>query len=164
MHAATALLTVVEQINHVLNQFSPEEYRMPLPEYEGNSIGQHFRHILEFFQCLDKGAPDGLVDYAGRPRNLQYESDPRLAAAAFDLFAVRLHELQPDAPVSVRAEFGSAERPDYASTVGRELAFVYDHAIHHLAIIRIGLNGHFRHIQPPQHLGVSPATVKFRAG
>lgn len=164
MHAATALLTVVEQINHVLNQFSPEEYRMPLPEYEGNSIGQHFRHILEFFQCLDKGAPDGLVDYAGRPRNLQFESDPRLAAAAFDAFADRLLELQPDAPVSVRAEFGSAERPDYASTVGRELAFVYDHAIHHLAIIRIGLNGHFRHIKSSKDLGVSPATVKFRNG
>jgi uncharacterized damage-inducible protein DinB len=162
MHAATALLNIIEQIKQVLKQFSPEEYRTPLPEYEGSSVGQHVRHILEFFQCLDNGIPGGLVDYAGRPRNLQYESDPLLAAEALDAFADRLRDLQPETPVSVRAEFGSLERPDYASTVGRELAFVYDHAIHHLAIIRIGLHGHFRHIQVPQHLGVSPATVKFR--
>lgn len=162
MQAPTAILAVIDQINQVLKQFSPEEYRRPLPEYNGSSIGQHFRHILEFFQCLENGIPDGVVDYAGRRRNMLYEDNPRLAAEAFSAFSGRLNQFQVTIPLTVRAEFGSDDRPEYDSTVGRELVFVYDHAIHHLAIIKIGLHCHFRHVQSEQDLGVSPSTVKFR--
>ena len=162
MQAISAILAVVQQINHVLEQLEPHEYRRQLPEFEGSSLGQHFRHILEFFQCLENGVRSGTVDYAARERNLLYEDNPNLTAAAFENFAEALPSLQILDPVEVRAEFGGQERPSYPSTVGRELLFVYDHAIHHLAIIKIGLLCQFPHVRADKDLGVSPSTIKAR--
>ncbi len=147
MQAISAILNVTEQINHVLSQLEPHEYRKQLPEFEGNTLGMHFRHILEFFQCLEKGlAESGMVDYASRQRNLLYEDNPKIAAAAFTAFAEALPSLNASDNIDVKAEFGGLERPSYSSTVGRELLFVYDHAIHHLAMIKIGLLCHFPHV------------------
>ena len=162
MQAISAILAVVQQINHVLEQLEPHEYRRQLPEFEGSSLGQHFRHILEFFQCLENGVRSGMVDYAARERNLLYEDNPNLTSAAFENFADALPSLQILDPVEVRAEFGGQERPSYPSTVGRELLFVYDHAIHHLAIIKIGLLCQFPHVRADKDLGVSPSTIKAR--
>lgn len=163
MHADTALLATVQQINHVIGQLTPEDYRFALPEFEGNSLGQHFRHILEFFQCLEQGVTSGTVDYAARHRNPVYEQRPEISAAAFEAFSHALPRFDLAQPVQVRAEFGSDLRPCYESTVGRELLFVYDHAIHHLAIIKIGLICRFPQVQADKDLGVSPSTVKARA-
>lgn len=163
MNANNALLTTVQQINQVIAQMSPDDYRLPLPEFEGAALGQHFRHILEFFQCLEEGIHSGVVDYAARNRNPIYESSPEIAAAAFGAFAHVLPSINPAQSIQVRAEFGSDDRPCYDSTTGRELLFVYDHAIHHLAIIKIGLLCHFPQIQTEKDLGVSPSTIKARA-
>lgn len=162
MQVNTAISAVIQQINHVLEQLEPHEYRRPLPEFEGSTLGQHFRHILEFFQCLEKGIPAGTVDYAARERNLLYEDNPGIALSAFETFAEALPTLDIFENVEVKAEFGGAERPCYTSTVGRELMFVYDHAIHHLAIIKIGLRCQFPHVQSDKDLGVSPSTIKAR--
>jgi len=162
IQANNALSAIVLQINHVLSQLTPYDYRRALPEFEGSTLGQHFRHALEFFQCLQKGCCNGLVDYAARERNLIYEDSPELTAEAFRLFADSLSGLDLAQPIEVRAEFNSEVRPTYQSTIGRELLFVYDHAIHHLAIIKIGLRCQFPHVQVDKDLGVSPSTVKAR--
>jgi hypothetical protein len=162
MKIKEALLSQVRQINQVLNQLEPIEYRSALPEYEGSTLGQHFRHILEFFQCLEKGIPGRRVDYGSRERNLLYEDNPALAAGAFETFIDALELVDPEMRIDVVAELGSNARPAYASTVGRELLFVYDHAIHHLAIIKIGLLCRFPHVQTKKDMGVSPSTVQAR--
>jgi uncharacterized damage-inducible protein DinB len=162
MQAKTALLHTIHQITDLLDQLEAHEYRRPLPEYNGSTLGQHFRHILEFFICLKKGLPEGVVDYASRERNLLYEDSPGIAKAALESFAETLERLEPEQNLLFVAEFGNQERPAYQSTLGRELAFVYDHAIHHLAIIKIGLHCQFPHIQTDRDLGVSPSTIKAR--
>ena len=162
MQANKAILLVVRQIDHLLEQIEPHDYRRPLPEFDGSTLGQHFRHILEFFQCLEKGCVEKLVDYASRERNLLYEDNPALAARAFGDFVQFLDVVQEDLKLDVKAEFGGLECPVYNSTLGRELLFVYDHAIHHLAIIKIGIRCHFPDIQTEQDLGLSPSTIKSR--
>jgi hypothetical protein len=162
MTAQQATLDLIRQIKGLLTQIEPTQYRLALPEFNGSTLGQHFRHSLEFFQCLEKSHASGLVDYAARERNLMYEDNPMLTAEAFDVFAALLPVLNMDAPMQVRAEFGSDDRPEYPSTLGRELLFAYDHAIHHLAIIKIGLHCHFPDIQIDSDLGVSPSTIKAR--
>ena len=163
MQVDSAIRAVVQQINHVLEQLEPHEYRSQLPEFHGSTLGQHFRHILEFFQCLEKGLQNNLVDYAARERNLLYEDSPEIAAAAFENFLEALPAMDLAATVAVKAEFGGEDRPLYTSTAGRELMFAYDHAIHHLAIIKIGLTCHFQHVRADKDLGVSPSTIKARA-
>lgn len=162
MKADVALHTIIQQINHVIDQLTPENYRLGLSEFEGSSLGQHFRHILEFLQCLEDGVQSGIVDYAARNRNPIYENNPEVAQAAFEAFSNALNSFDATLPVQVRAEFGSDERPCYSSTLGRELLFVYDHAIHHLAIIKIGLKCQLPHVTVEKDLGVSPSTIKAR--
>lgn len=162
IHAKEAILQVIRQIDPLLQQIEPLDYRRPLPEYDGSTLGQHFRHILEFFLCYEKGISEGIIDYASRERNLLFEDNPAIAAAAFDGFVDTLESIGADAPVEVKAEFGGASRPVYQSSLARELLFVYDHAIHHLAIIKIGLNCHCSYIQTEKNLGVSPSTIKSR--
>jgi len=162
MQAKAAILLTINQVNDLLCQIEPHEYRQPLPEFDGSTLGQHFRHILEFFICLERGVVTGIVDYASRERNLLFEDYPKVAMVSLDAFAESLEFLPPTMELALRAEFGGADRPCYQSTVGRELAFVYDHAIHHLAMIKIGLRCHFPHIQIDRNLGVSPSTIKAR--
>jgi hypothetical protein len=162
MQAKDALLRTIDQVTDLLAQIEPHEYRQPLPEFDGSTLGQHFRHILEFFICLERGVPSGTVDYASRERNLLFEDAPGVAKASLESFAESLKNLHPASELSLKAEFGGTDRPCYQSTVGRELAFVYDHAIHHLAMIKIGLRCHFPHIQTDRDLGVSPSTIKAR--
>ncbi|MFN0036851.1 MAG: hypothetical protein ACKVUS_17460, partial [Saprospiraceae bacterium] len=73
MQAKDAILLTIHQITDLLDQIESHEYRQPLPEFDGSTLGQHFRHILEFFICLERGIPSGTVDYAARERNLLYE-------------------------------------------------------------------------------------------
>ncbi len=159
MQVNIAIHAIVRQVNGLLAQFEPSDYQKPLPAYDGSSIGQHVRHMLEFFQCLEAGVSAGLVDYAARQRNLLYETNPQLTADAFEIFQQKVADLDLHLPIQVRAEFGQGERPAYQSTVGRELLFAYDHAIHHLAIIKIGLRCYFSEIQFQDDLGVSPSTL-----
>lgn len=162
MQAKDAIQRTISQINDLLEQIEPHEYRQPLPEFDGSTLGQHFRHILEFLVCLERGIPSGMVDYASRERNALYEDSPGVAKSALAAFLEALYGFDPAIPLAMRAEFGGSERPIYTSTLGRELAFVYDHAIHHLAIIKIGLRCRFRHIKTDRDLGVSPSTIKAR--
>lgn len=161
-HANEAILHIIKQIDHLLAQIEPADYRRPLPEFDGSSLGQHFRHILEFFQCLEKGLQHGQVDYASRERDLMCEEHPAVAAAAFEALIPLLNGSNSDQALEVKAEFGGSERPMYQSSLGRELLFAYDHAIHHLAIIKIGIACHLPEIHTDRNLGVSPSTIKSR--
>jgi hypothetical protein len=162
-HITKAIVHVIHQIERLLEALEPAEYSRPLTEFDGSSLGQHFRHILEFCQCLEKGAQQGIVDYAGRDRNMRFEQDPLATMAAFESFTCMLGTLSSDQPLDVKAEFFGTERPLYKSSLCRELMFVYDHAIHHLAMIKIGCRCHFPHINTDPNLGISPSTLKSRA-
>lgn len=162
MQANQAIESVVHQIKELLLQLEAHQYRRPLDEFDGSSLGQHFRHILEFFQCLEAGLEAGMVDYASRKRNLMYEDQPGLAAQAFSDVMDTLGRFPDTYVLEVKAEFGGLERPVYQSCLGRELLFIYDHAIHHLAIIKIGLRCQFPSIQVDRNLGISPSTLKSR--
>ena len=106
----------------------------------------------------------GRIDYAARQRNPLFETIPSVAADAFSAFTAQLQHFDARRPLEVYAELGSDERPCYGSSMGREMVFVYDHAIHHLAIIRIGLQAHFPEVDVDVHLGVSPSTIKAKLG
>jgi len=158
-----ALSAVIEQTRRLLLHIEPDLYHRPLPEYSGSSLGQHFRHILEFFICLERGRSSSCIDYAARERNMLYETNPLLAAEALDLFEEAMQSFDIQEPISVRAEFNGELRPEYESSLGREMLFVFDHAIHHLALIKIGLMTHAVHlIADDPDLGVSPSTLMAR--
>ena len=56
------LQNVFVQLSETLNQLSGDEYTQPSKILFNASIGQHVRHIIELFLCLEKGYETGSVN------------------------------------------------------------------------------------------------------
>jgi hypothetical protein len=154
---------IIGQMTDLLGKIAPETYSQPLPIFNGSSIGQHFRHIVDFYGCLNRGIADGRVDYAQRQRDPRVETEPDHAAQTLFDFLGQLEITDEFAAVEVVADFSSElneTRPVVLSTVGREMMYAYDHAVHHLAMIKMGLKAAAPALEIDKNLGVAPSTVK----
>lgn len=128
----------------------------------GASIGAHFRHVLDHYQCLLKGVASGVVDYDARERDGRIETDRDYALAVAARIRQALLALEVRAPLSVQLHAGPSaqERLDPTpSTVERELLFVLLHSVHHYALIALELK--MRGKRPDPTLGMAPATLGY---
>ena len=156
---------MIAQLQNVLRQLDAEVYTHPLEVLEGHSLGQHFRHVLEFYQCLLSGCKSGAVDYSARKRDALLENRPEKARQALGQVRAHLRDLNTERPLEVRSDLSLDPvrgRELCRSSIGRELMYAFDHAVHHLAIIRIGLRSAFPHIELEREVGVAPATLRHR--
>jgi uncharacterized damage-inducible protein DinB len=150
------------QLRSIINQLSQEQFSLKLNVLNGSSIGQHVRHILEFYICLSQGIRSGIVDYDKRVRNHSIESDPEYADMILEelssLFCCKETE---DVALTNTIEYNG--QIIYAnSSVSRELIYLIEHSIHHYAIIAIALRSHFQHVVLPENFGVAYSTTKHK--
>ena len=164
MNSKEGTLQMNGAILRLLENIEDADYRKNLPMFSGSSLGSHFRHILDFYTCLLKGIDEGIVDYAKRERDPSIESNTHAAQQAFERINDAIALLNDNCPLTVRADFSGDERPLVQSSIGRELMFAYDHTIHHLAIIKIGIISNFPSISIDENLGVAPSTLKNQSG
>ena len=152
---------VFVQLTETLNQLSGGEYVQPSKILFNASIGQHVRHIIELFLCLEKGYENGVVNYEKRKRDYQIETNKDLANQLLKDIYHRLEK--PNTDLVMEAE-------DYENTAGivaipsnyyREIAYNLEHTIHHMALIRVGVN-EVSTIELPQEFGVAYSTIKYR--
>ena len=152
---------VFVQLSESLHHLTDAEYSQPSNILFNASIGQHVRHIIELFLCLEKGYETGIVNYEKRKRDYKIETDKDFAAQLLEEIYHRLD--RPDADLVMEAE-------DYEDAPGvvairsnyyREIAYNLEHTIHHMALIRVGINEVSSIILPDQ-FGVAYSTIKFR--
>lgn len=157
---------IIRQMTDLLDMINNQIYTQPLEVFKGSSVGQHFRHILDFYLCLIKGIQAGTVDYAGRDRNPLAESDIHFIKQAFCNVSQTIDQFSEETQVKVRGDFSTQveQRPELLSSIGRELMFAYDHAVHHLAMIKIGIAIVAPNLTLDSNLGVAPSTIKHRSG
>lgn len=153
--------TVFVQLTESLNHLTKEEYTQPSSILFNASIGQHVRHIIELFLCLEKGYDTGLVNYEKRKRDYTIETDKALA---IQLLKDIYHRLErPDRELLLEAE----DYEDNSSVVCiqsnyyREVAYNLEHTIHHMALIRVGVT-EVSTIVLPKEFGVAYSTIKYR--
>lgn len=152
---------LIKQLEFLLAELADEEFARPLAVFGGSSIGQHCRHLVEFFSELEKGYAEGIVDYDNRARNRLLETSR--AAALLSLAEIPNSAAKFDRPLQVRIA-----RPDgqpallVHSSYFREKSFVLEHAIHHMALMRIGIE-QIRDIALPAEFGVAFSTQRFRS-
>lgn len=167
MNCKTGTKHLIRQINQLLEKLDEPSFSKPLNVYNGSSIGQHFRHIFDFYQCLTSDLSRGLIDYAKRERDPSIERYPAYAIEAFSKIEEAIELIDEYMEINVLADFSfdtSATRPSVKSTLGRELMFAHDHAVHHIAIIKMGIQTAFPEILVEENLGIAPSTHKYRAG
>jgi hypothetical protein len=154
---------ILGQMTDLLGRIQQETYSASLPLFNGSSIGQHFRHIVDFYGCLSRDASNGRVDYANRERDTRVETEPEYAANILQGFYNKLKNLDENAMLEVVADFSSdlnETRPVVLSTIGREMMYAYDHAVHHLAMIKMGIKANSPALEVDKNLGVAPSTIK----
>jgi len=150
---------MLDQLGSLVSRLPSEIYALPLPCLQQNSIGKHVRHTLEFFECLLEGLPKGEVNYDLRRRNMLLETDPDYTLMQIASIQRKLAEVKDDEFI-MNADLGSGTQA-FQTSVYRELAFALDHCIHHLALIRVGMQQHFPEIPMKEELGVAFSTLRY---
>ncbi len=157
--------SVLHDLRVYLDVIEPVTYQARLDLLSGSTIGQHSRHIIEFFQCLLDQADRGevpVISYALRTRDQRIESDPGYALGLLQQIAEQLEALDPNRNCQLDcAEHGQADLL-VNSTIGRELIYTIEHTIHHLAIVKIALRATLPSLELPEHFGVAPSTIRYR--
>ena len=139
---ARATEDVLRQGLALLFELNGESFAAVAPEPYDASIGQHYRHVLDHFLCLESGMATGEIDYDNRERNPQLETDLELCPGdhreidpGFDQYDLEL--LKRPCIVRYSVGYGNTAPADLPSAVARELAFCIGHAVHHYAIVRL---------------------------
>lgn len=156
-----AVQSVFLQLTESLNQLSQEEYVMPCQTLFGNSIGQHVRHIIELFQCLEEGYESGTINYENRRRDVKIESDKQFSGELLRNISDNL--LKSNKVLNLLASYDDlqGEPVQISTNFFREVAYNLEHTIHHMALIRVGIN-EVSAISVPADYGVASSTIKYR--
>ena len=152
---------VFVQLTETLNQLSDDEYRQPSKILFNASIGQHVRHIIELFLCLEKGYETGVVNYEKRKRDYQVETNKDFAIQLLKEIYHRLDRPNADLVMEAEEYENSTGVVTIPSNYYREIAYNLEHTIHHMALIRVGIN-EVSMIELPQDFGVAYSTIKYR--
>ena len=162
MKLQSAVNTVLTQLSDSIGRLSSEQYVTPCSRLSGSSIGQHVRHIIEMFQCLDNGYESGLISYEDRKRDKQIEMEKSLAIQLLQDIFPGLGK--PDKPLLLLTYYYDDPGQDpekIESNYFREIAYNLEHSIHHMALIRIGF-AELGNIPLEENYGVAFSTIKHR--
>jgi uncharacterized damage-inducible protein DinB len=154
----------LEQLYDLLQLIPTEAYTGKPEVLSGASVGQHIRHILEFYLLMISGSIEGVISYDKRKRDLRIENESEYAIGIIHKIIKSLDLLNEEDPVLFEGDFtaDSSTKNSIASSVGRELAYCIEHSIHHQALIKAGLIGMGMPELTDEHFGVAYSTIRYR--
>ncbi|MEQ8714445.1 MAG: DinB family protein [Cyclobacteriaceae bacterium] len=156
-------IEVLYQLKDVLSQMTDSEYQAPSIHLSHATIGQHVRHTLEFFTCLQDKLSHGEVNYDLRARDIILESDRNKALETIDEIINQLNSTATNKTLNLKTTYGVGELStiDIPTNYYRELAYNIEHAVHHMALIKVGIKELCDHIQLPSNFGIASSTVRY---
>lgn len=165
MDIKPAVLQIFDQLTFVLENLSNDEYSKATEVLHDNSIGQHMRHTLEFFTCLFNGLSTGVVNYDRRERDVFLENNTLEALATIISLGEKMNQLNENLPLKlVRNAYdqSSDQTMEVDTNLHRELIYNVEHAVHHMALIKIGLKETKPELVLSTDFGVASSTIKYR--
>ncbi len=159
MEITSIVNPVLQQLATLLSSLTVTEYTTKSALLGNSSIGAHVRHTIEMYQCMLNGYESGLINYEKRERNIVIECDQELAAKV--LFGLCNSLPLQNKTLTLEGEYCS----DDVALMGiptnyyRELIYNLEHTIHHMALIRVGVQT-LTDINLPKDFGVAPSTLK----
>jgi hypothetical protein len=152
---------LLEQLQFVIEELSDDQYTAPVSLLSNATIGQHARHIIEFFLELDKGYYDGVVNYDQRKRDHQIESNRYFAIQKLNEIKTSLSNADKNLLLSIELNAGENAAIEIKTNYFRELIYNLEHTVHHMALMRIAIAS-VSDILLPEKFGVAASTIKFR--
>jgi len=161
MQLQQAVNNVFVQLSATLEQLNQEQYVQPCKTLLNATIGQHVRHIIELFQCLENGYDAGMINYELRKRDVRIETDKAFASGLLIEVHQALEKENKELQLQACYDEHSANLLTLQTNFYREVAYNLEHTIHHMALIRVGI-AEVSDIELPEEFGVASSTIKYR--
>ena len=163
MEIKPAVSSIFDQLRYVLERITDEAYKAPSVSLSGSTIGQHIRHALEFFGCLCDSQESGTVNYDNRKRDILLEENRSFALACLSDLLSQIEALNDQNELILELSYGElyADPIRVPSNFNRELVYNIEHAIHHMALIKIGLRELTPELVIPKGFGVANSTLRY---
>jgi len=152
---------IFRQLENSLVQLTNEQYCKRIDTLSGATIGQHVRHVVEMFVCLQDGYATGTVNYDKRKRDITIESSNEVAINLMRYIISSLFVENKELILEAGFDENSFELNQIPTNYFREIAYNLEHTIHHMALIKIGIN-EVSDIALPEGYGVASSTIKYR--
>ncbi len=139
-----SLLEVLKELEKLLTSLSKKDYIL---ENSSSSIGAHVRHCIEHVEEFLKGCQTGRINYDKRKRDKALETSSSLALEKVQTLKKKLKNLQKSNSFKKKdlvLDFILHEKEQFRylscpSNLSRELLFLFQHTLHHLALLDLML-------------------------
>lgn len=149
------------QITDAVLQLSDNEFTGVIKPLGNATVGQHVRHIIELFEELQNGYDSGMVCYDNRKRDFALETDKLLVIE-------RLHQMgitaaRADKALVLKCSYSTEDGDDLSvnSNYKRELIYNIEHTVHHMALLRVGIE-YISNVQIPRDFGIAVSTLRHK--
>ncbi len=163
MTLTDACSNILSQLTDLVHQIRESDFVRPAETLSYSTVGQHLRHTLEFFICFEHGFEKGLINYDKRAHDKLIETDKFVALNAIKRILKFVNNVDDKA---LKLEVGyDLERETFLTidtTATRELVYNIEHAVHHMAIMKIGIREIAPYIQLPPDFGIAASTIRYK--
>ena len=159
-----ACSNILSQLTDVVNQLSEQDFTKQIESLGYSTIGQHLRHTLEFFICLEQGFEIGVINYDKRAHDKLIESDKFIALTTLDKINDFIQSRPSDKPLKLEAGYDlhKEEFITIETNFLRELVYNIEHAVHHMAIMKIGIRELAPQVNLPHDFGIAASTIRYQ--
>ncbi len=147
---------ILSDLKTLLFQLTDEQYNASLQLINGSSVGQHIRHVLDFYSCLLEGT--SLISYDQRKRELGISEDKNQALEKIEEIELFISKLDLNRSVLLEQKMADSYF-QIQSTFERELLYVMEHSIHHFAIVKIAVQHEYPETILPKNFGIAYSTI-----
>ena len=162
MRLQQSIQNVFVQLTASLELLKDEQYIYASKILSNATIGQHVRHIIEMFICLEDGYTGGVVNYEKRKRDIKIETEKDFAIALLKKIYESLNKENKPLILEATYDENADELIHFDTNYYREIAYNLEHTIHHMALIKVGIR-EVSDIEIPAGFGVASSTIKFRS-
>ncbi|RXM44706.1 DinB family protein [Flavobacterium sp. YO12] len=148
----------LDELIYLLDQLSDKQYSNSCTALSDATIGEHTRHIIEMFQCLENGYDCGVLNYDNRERNTKIQTQTAFAKQSIIEIKSRLKSENKIIYLEQKSEESALS---IQSTYYRELLYNLEHCIHHQALIKVAVL-QFENILIDENFGVARSTIEYR--
>jgi len=162
MQLVRACDSILDQLEEAITQITANDFSKPSAALSNSTIGQHLRHTIEFFLCLENGFNAGVINYDKRAHDKLVETDKFIELNAIHKIREFVGATTRDA--SLLLEVGYDRHTEECVTIQtnyfRELTYNIEHAVHHMALIKIGIREVAGYVQLPVDFGIAVSTLR----
>ena len=148
----------LDELIYLLDQLSDQDYAKSCQALSNATIGEHTRHILEIFQCLENSYDLGILNYDNRERNNQIQTETEFAKKC--IVAIKTG-LRSENKLIYLEQVIDGLNIRIQSNYYRELLYNLEHCIHHQALIKVAVL-QFENILVDENFGVARSTIEYR--